>query len=87
MQILHPFRGSIQRTAKRFLMPIVIARTAARNAKPGVLSSRMAFTAARWWMWPLMERSACAAICVVSVNARFVCCQTSPYRIYVSVFP
>jgi len=35
----------------------------------------------------LMAGSPYAAMCVVSVSARFLCCPTSPSRICASVFP
>ena len=43
--------------AKNALDPIVIAPTAAHNAKPAVLSSRTVSTAALWWMWHSMDFS------------------------------
>jgi hypothetical protein len=42
-------------TAKNALDPIVIAPTAAHDAKPAVLLSRTVSTAALWWMWHSMD--------------------------------
>jgi hypothetical protein len=49
-----PNRILVTLTAKNALDPIVIAPTAAHDAKPAVLLSRTVSTVALWWMWHSM---------------------------------